>query len=269
MSCHNDCLFRDVDLSDVLRAREEKLRLEIDEFGSDYLLKVSIEDLTSHLADKYRLEPIVLLRDQIYIAASGDSKVDVSGNPRYSVLDPDEPCYVPGTFAEFAVPFAGDQMLFLAKPSSFDLNPPRAQILGQELRFRYTRTDHDHAAMRGNFDSEIEKVLNYLSWGREQVDAYNKNSPQEIRQRLNYRKDKFLKDKGLVEALGFPIKPRAGASLTYTAAITRKRLPIQKPTVASGPFNPEPVLETENYDHILGVISNMILVMERKLPGRD
>ena len=95
------------------------------------------------------------------------------------------------------------------------------------------------------------------------MEGFNKDLRERIRQRLDYRKQKFIKDKGLVEALGFPIKPRAGAATTYSVPVTRKKLPIIKPTVAAGPFKPEPALEVEHYEHILGVISNMVLVMER------
>jgi hypothetical protein len=80
---------------------------------------------------------------------------------------------------------------------------------------------------------------------------------------LNQRKEKFLKDKGLVEALGFPIKTRDSDSQTYAAPATRKKLPIQKPAVTSGTFKPEPRLEMEHYEHMLTVIASMIQVMER------
>jgi hypothetical protein len=38
-------------------------------------------------------------------------------------------------------------------------------------------------------------------------------------------------------------------------------LPLQKPSDA--PFTPEPTLNMKEYEHILSVISNMVVVMER------
>ena len=255
-------------MSDFLRVREQKIGNEIDRFSSDYVLKVSLTDLTEHLADKYRIEPVTLMRDQILIGDSGDTKADVTGDPRYSSFDDTERVLVPAVFAEFVVPFSGEPTVFRLRPSTFDFSPPRSNIVivGQELIFRYTRTDHVPQAMRAAFDQDLKSVEQYLTWGTAEIERYNANLKPQIQQWLNCRKEKFLKDMGLVEALGFPIKSRSGASQTYAAPVTRRRLPIQRPTATSGPFKPEPVLEMEHYEHILNVISNMVLVMERS-PG--
>ena len=67
-------LFSEAELFDFLRAREQEIRNEIDRFSSDYVLKVAFADLTEHLADKYRVEPVTLMLDQIHIGESGDTK---------------------------------------------------------------------------------------------------------------------------------------------------------------------------------------------------
>jgi hypothetical protein len=263
VSSDNDYLFKDAKLFDFLGKLGEQMRAEIDQYGSDYVLKVSLDDLTLYLTDKFKLEPVSLLRDQTHIGESGDTKLDVSNNPRYAGFDRGQPCFAPATFAVFVVPFTGDARLLRHRPSRFNYNLPRGRIEGQELRFRYTRTGHDPAAMRTEFDRDMQNVSNYIAWGTEDVEQYNRGLPQQIRLQLDSRKEKFLKDRGLVEALGFPIKARAGTVTNYTSPVTRKRLPITKPTVPSGTFEPEPVLEMDHYEHILGVISSMVLVMER------
>ena len=258
-SSEDSLLFSDGDLSATLQAQAAKLCAEIDAYPSDYVLKVSFDDLTNHLADKFHVEPISLLKDDIYIGDSGDTTVDMSHDFRYN----SRATHVPATFAEFVIPFAGDAAIFRLRPSTFNFSPPRAQITGQALHLRYTSLDHNHTAIRANFDNDLKSIEQFLLWGNAEIQSYNQQLEEKIRQQLSHRKEKFLKDKGLVEALGFPIKSRGGDSQTYAAPVTRKKLPIQKPVVTSGAFKPEPRLEMEHYEHILAIISSMVQVMER------
>jgi hypothetical protein len=252
-------LFCEGDLSATLQAQVAKLRAEIDGLTSDYVLKVSFNDLANHLVDKFHVEPISLLKDAIHIGDSGDTTVDMSRNFNYGA----GATRVPATFAEFVIPFTGDATIFRLRPSAHDYNAPRARISGQELRLCYTSVEHNSAAMRSGFDNDLKSIEQYLQWGVAEIESHNRRLEEIIRQRLNQRKEKFLKDKGLVEALGFPIKTRGDSPQTYAAPVTRKKLPTQKPTVVSGASKPEPRLEMEHYEHILTVISNMVPVMER------
>ncbi len=258
-SRENNLLFCEGDLSATLQAQVANLRAEIDGLASDYVLKISFEDLINHLVDKFRVEPISLMKDDIHIGSSGDTTVDMSHDFRYG----GRATHVPATFAEFVIPFTGDAQIFRLRPSTFHFNPPRAHVNGQALHLRYTSVEHNPAAMRSGFDNDLKNIEQFLQWGEAEIQRYNHQLEETIRQRLNQRKEKFLKDKGLVEALGFPIKTRSDSLQTYAAPVMRKKLPIQKPAVVSGTFKPEPRLEMEHYEHILTVISNMVQVMER------
>lgn len=252
-------LFQAGDLLGFLRSQVEKAAAEIDNLDSDYVLNVSLDDLASHLADSYNIEPISLLRDQIHIGDNGHTTLDMSHDPRYFGGG----LAVPATFVKFVVPFTGNPVLFRFRPSTYNYNPPSAEVVGNELHLRYTSIEHDPTRLRTSFESALGNIEQLLGWARKDIELHNPQIVQVIKQRLNYRKEKFLKDKGLVEALGFPIKPREGASQTYAAPVTRKQIPIQRPTVRSGTFKPEPRLEMEHYEHILSVVSNMVQVMER------
>jgi len=102
-----------------------------------------------------------------------------------------------------------------------------------------------------------------LKWASDDIGHFNKTLRDQALQRLQALKEKYLKDRDMIAALGVPVRPRAGASLTYAAPVVRKKLVIQKPVVATGAFKPEPELLMEHYEHILGVIGNMGQVMER------
>ena len=197
------------------------------------------------------------------IGEHGETQIDASRDPMCYIRDPTRPFYIKATFATFVIPFEGEAQVFRCRPSTYSTCPPTADVRGHEIRVRLTRTDHDHKAMRADFDGIRESIRKHVEWGVEEIRGFNANLRQQAKDGLELRKKKFLNDHGMVSSLGFPIRPRAGATTTYSAPVTRRKLPISKPAVASGPFRPEPELGMEHYEHILGVISNMVLVMER------
>ena len=265
MSRTHNYLFSEDYLSDFLRSRQEAMRAEIDGYKNDYVLKVSLDDLADHLADKHGIEPVVF-GQQVEIAEHGETKIDVRDDPRRAVFDRSRPCYVNATYATFVIPFTGDVQLFRYRPSQWSSLVPTGDVVPGEVRVRLQREDHDANAMRAEFERIQKSIQQHIDWGAEEVRIFNAGLRQQAKDRLEWRKKKFLDDQGMVAGLGFPIRQRAGTAATYTAPVTRKKIPITKPAVISGAFKPEPTLEMEHYEHILGVISNMVLVMERS-PG--
>lgn len=80
---------------------------------------------------------------------------------------------------------------------------------------------------------------------------------------ISARKQRLLADAGLVAALGIPIRRRDDAPETFAPPEIRRRPKVARPQPSAGSFTPEPALPGEDYDYILKVIENMILVMER------
>jgi hypothetical protein len=50
---------------------------------------------------------------------------------------------------------------------------------------------------------------------------------------------------------------------TYFVPVAKKKLAIQLPPASAQPFKPEPALEMQAYDQVLGMVSSMALVLER------
>ncbi len=256
-------LFADADLSDVFRHLEQKMLIEIDDFEGNYILNTSVEDLCDYLENKYRLDPPTLKMEETHISSHGEIDVDVSRDHSRHIRDRSSPFFIKGTYAEFAVPFEGDPDLFKYKPSSGYMVGACGIISGSEVHLTYTRTDHDSQAMRNEFDKDIRMINDYVGWIARDISPYNMGLREKARKRIEWRRDKLLKDQGMAAALGFPLKQRLDASKTYTAPVVRRKLPIQKPAATTETYVIEPQLEIKEYDHILGIISNMVQVMER------
>lgn len=257
----NELLFTRSDLSAVLQNQKHEAVRAIDAFDASRLVSTGVDDLMEHFLEEYKVEVIKILDDQTAVDQT-EVKIDVSQDRSRFIDDRSQPIYLDGTRITFFVPYEGDRNLFYCRPSTFDYNPPRVVVGQAEIQFIYDRLNHNAEAVKSQFDSDLGKLKRYLSWVERDVNQFNQELTQKIRQRIEWRKDKVLKDRGLVSSLGFPLRKRAYASLTYVAPVSRKKIKALPPATTT-PFAPEPALEMVEYDQILSIISNMVLVMER------
>jgi hypothetical protein len=109
---------------------------------------------------------------------------------------------------------------------------------------------------------------------RQDTENFHNSLRQKASYQIEFRRNKFLQDRGIASSLGFPLKQRDGAATTYIAPTVRRKL-LTRPSASRGTFQPEPVLEMQEYEHILSIINNMVVVMERspqafrKMPEED
>jgi hypothetical protein len=192
-----------------------------------------------------------------------EASIDVSQDLFRIVFDRSGPFYVKGNGVSFFVPFEGDKELFKCQPSTYTMNPPLGLIRENELVLHYDRTDHNAEAIKSTFQNDLGRIRQYLQWMSDNVSQFNQSLGDRVKSHIEERRSKLLKDQGLVSALGFPLRRRDGVPQTYIAPAVRRKAPISRPAGSTAPFKPEPVLEIQEYEHILSVVSNMVTVMER------
>ena len=257
-----DLLFYGADLRSVLARQETALSKEIGSLSEDRVLNTPPEELCDYFVEKYEVEPVVI--DEAGIEVDyGDAQVDVSHRFEYAVFDKSRPTYVSGTRVTFFVPFSGDPELFKCQPSTYTFNPPRGSVRDSDLVFVYDRTAQDVPNIGNEFEREKQSVKQYVSWIANDVAQFNSTLRQKVSQQIGARREKLLRDRGIVENLGFPLKRRSGVPRTYAAPAVKRRVAPKLPPVSSQPHKREPILEMSEYEHILSVISNMVLVIER------
>jgi len=257
-----DLLFSEYDLRAVVENQECRMFEEIDSIDGDRLLRTNLEDLSDYFEQKYRIDVPQLKEGETQVDQS-ENQVDVSKDSSRVSLDRKQPFYIRGTAVTFFIPFEGDGELFKCQPSSFTLNTPRARIREKEIAFTYVRTDHDATQVKLDFDYELAEVRKWLGWIAKDVAPFNTAVRGKARQRLEQRREKLLKDQGMVASLGFPLRKKGNAPQTYIAPTVRRKVTPVMPPESSQPFVPEPTLDMQEYEHILSVISNMVMVMER------
>lgn len=235
-------LFTKFDLGAVLEARGLKAKEAVDSMNGEPLLNSNPESLCRELEEQFSIS-VPALKEL-------GTQVDQQEASR-------------GTEIKFFVPFEGDSELFFCKPSSFTLSPPIADVGERELILSYTRLDHDAEAVRAEYYRDVASIREYLEWQQSQVQQFNEGLRVKLRQWVTARRDRLLKDKGMVAALGFPMRRRVDAPQTYVTPTVRRKPAISAAPATVKPFKPEPALDLAEYEHILSVISNMVHVMER------
>ncbi len=137
------------------------------------------------------------------------------------------------------------------------------QINPHALVFAYDRTIHNPEGILEAFQRDKNTLKQYLQWIAKDANQFNVSLPTKIVQHLEARHQKLLQDREGAAHLGFPLKRRPDAPTTYVAPDVKRWIPPSLPSVSTEPYKPEPVLDIVEYEHILSVISNMVMVMER------
>jgi len=254
-------LFSDGILSEFLESRKRELFQEIQEQDANYILNMSIIDFCNYLYNKYRLDVPVLDEEKITVDQQ-EKGVAVSNYTVRFILDRSKPVYLKGTSISYFIPFSGDPNLFRYRPSRFSLNPPNGVIKGNELRVSFDGIDQDPKKVKQDFNSILKEIKELLGWVENNIKQFNESLAKEIETKVKHRREKLLKDRALVANLGFPLRKRKNAPLTYVVPEVRRKI-TTKPTASTALYKPEPTLSMEDYEHILNVANNMALVMER------
>ena len=255
-------LFGRLRLYDILRYQEtEALKRAIESFDGNRLLNTPVSDLVDYFVNELQIVPIQVLKDQISVEQK-EINIDVSQDQGRLIIDRSAPFHVKGSQIIYYVPYHGDKNLLYALPSHSSSLRPRAKVTDTELQFVIESLHQDGPLIKAEFEGQLRNLQEYLEWSRQEIEPFNSQLPAIVQQAVEARRQKLLGDKGMVEGLGYPLRKREGAPNTYAVPVARKKI-ITLLTAKNEPYKPEPALEMAQYEQILSIISNMVMVMER------
>jgi hypothetical protein len=255
VSRQNEILFYKVDINAVTDTQLRNATSEIQQIDPDRLLNTPVDDLIAYITTKYRIEVPVLHRERAALDEPQETFIQINDYGRE--------IGVPATLVTLTVPFEGEKDMFFVRPSTYDTAPPRAAVDGNTVVLRLTVRNSEQGQVKQTLNSALDDIERYLGWQRSTIDGFNANIPGHAKQAIEARRERLLRDRNLVSGLGFAVKPRANAPMTYAAPQVRRKIEPRLPAAPSTLFRPEPVLQEAHYQHILNVIDKMTLVMER------
>lgn len=258
--------FRDGDTFATFRNLIETVVREIDNLQNEYILKASPAEMEQYYVDKVTIAPVVLDAESYYIEDQKAAQFDVSHDFN-SFASRGEKIVVSGTALHVAVPYTGDKMLWKIRPSSYSLSGyPEIEVREDAVVLVFSFPDDSANAERLKADiiHKIGSLADAVRNLARDVSNHNQTAPGEVRAALSRKRQKAAAAVGAVAALGIPFKRREQPP-TFVAPAKRRESPA-RPSVTMEAFAPEPVLDEREYEHILGVLKSMSLVIERS-PG--
>jgi hypothetical protein len=163
----------------------------------------------------------------------------------------------------FHLPFDGDPSMFRCVMAGPVRGIVQATIGDGYCLLRYRVEQAESDAIKAEYQADLGEIESQLGRRAEAARIFNASLTQAARSQLDARRSKLLSDQKLVDSLGVPVRRRAGAPQTYTVPAVRRKLRPTRPPAAAGGFAPEPALDMDEYEFILGVTMNMVAVMER------
>lgn len=163
---------------------------------------------------------------------------------------------VPGVVYELELPFSGDKEIFQLTSNSFDTAPPHARLAGQILTFSIAAREPEPEKIKAEIDRLVGSIERYLGWHRSMWASYPADLEREVRQRIEERRARLLRQKeaaSQLAGLGIKLKEKPGDARTYVPPAVQQRiepkLPPMRPSVP-----PEPTLDQQQYETILGLL---------------
>ncbi len=244
----------------VRDAQKKRLLEEVSQYPAETLLATSPEDLSAYFYEKFKLEVPVLDLSQ----AEADIR-EVLMNPthlRRDLYGDGGPQHVTGTEFTLDIPYEGDKVLFSIRPSTHSFNPPQADYRDGVLTIRLRTPQLDSERMKVEVDHTCERIQSALENLRKDVDPFNAELRVSALALIEERREKLLHTRSGAASMGFKMRERSGPK-TYPAPDVRRKIAPTPPKASAGTYTPEPVLDLTVYNHILDILDNMALVMER------
>ncbi len=237
---------------------------EIRSLDNEYVLKVALTELEDYYLDKVQIDPLVLHADQCYIETQEPTQIDVSRDFRRMVPHGGERAIVQGTRLEVCIPFEGDASLWKVRPSTFSTGGyPDIEIKANHVYIEFSFPDDsvDPQRLRSEIDRQVESLTDSVGYLANDVSKHNTTGEREVRAAIERKRDLAKSTVSAVASLGIPIK-RRDEPATFTVPVKRRKNPA-KPLAKQEPYEPAPVLDEKEYQHILKVLRGTALVIER------
>lgn len=265
--------FSEKSLHDFLLKQKEKVKLEISDLSNDDIAKIDINKWVDYFADRYRLEPIVLLDEKENLVYDlQETKIDMSHSLNWG-----------GGFADgynliFTVSYFGDSRLFDYRPSTYALSTylvdnfiksTSSKAGSFNLVQEYNKADFDKRDTSPEYIYQVfvkllETYKIALAHVCNEIKGYNNSLEKECRSCLEKRKEKADSYIATRKKINIPLQLNPNApNVTPIKIPPRSKPRQQRPTHQDLP--PEYGIEEETYKNINNIISMCGRTMENAL----
>jgi hypothetical protein len=169
-----------------------------------------------------------------------------------------------GFVYQLTLPFEGDSSLFFCTPEG-PLEPaPTAKVFQKNVMIRVAGYDVSLDEVRALLMNTLSTIKHYLISIDSAIQPFMQQLEVDARDAISRRKERILLSRSIASSIGYPLRHREGDFVSHISTDVGRRIPErQAPRNNRDAFAPEPALDEKEYQHILRVLSDMTVVMER------
>lgn len=246
-------------LQNHLEALTTSLRSEVNGEPENQLLNVDADQCVDYLASKYRASPLELDFENISVdqiermipAEMHGLSFNVTPGKSY-----------PRQVIVYHLPFDGSAALLGLRPSTFEMRTFEVDVSPGSLSFEVINWRDDADAIKREADEIVSFLRRNSGRANADIEAHNRQIRATAAALVASRRQELLDRLDLLHQLDVPVKQTGDVPETFSVTPTRRHV-VAKPTTSDTAYRPEPALDQGTYQHILTVIHDAGVEMER------
>jgi len=244
----------------------QRIETEIGSTSENYILNVSVEQYTEFLVEKYLVELPEIIFSEVF--ADNYEKEIPSEDFPYSFHVHDGEKYKK-QIIQFFVPTAGNSEILKYSPGINYITIGEShcdfEVESSSLKLEVIDFYNDVNKVKAIYDENVKKAQSEYELLNADVKSFNGLLRTLILEKVNNRRNNFLKKSEFMSALGIPLKKKLDTATTFSVPrpTLKTKISISKPIVVNQAFRPEPTLTIEIYNQILKVINDVGKNFER------
>jgi hypothetical protein len=198
-------LFWQSDTFNIIEQQKRAVAEAVERVPEQRLREAAADTLADELARSLTIDVPKLSEAEITVSLPKEVEITVRGRT-HGFYGFDGERTIKGTRIVFRVPFTGDPVMFSVRPSSFTLNPPRAEIGHGVLEKPFEAASLDQATVKREFEEFLRTVKENLVVQERDVAQFNVSLKQGVFAQISERKSRLQKGDALVSGLGYKVQ---------------------------------------------------------------
>jgi hypothetical protein len=200
-----DFLFSKGDFFTLSANQLEKAKFEARAIPEKRLKEASDDELVEGLVASNSLVPPEVKWEDATVNRT-ETQVDLMYVPNTMAYYDRRSVMAPGEMVTVTVPFQGDSRLFMIRPTTFTLNPPRAQVNRQTLTFDYSGTQVNIEQSKQEYERTKKEIIQHFTTLGADCQRYNEQIAPVVKPIVQEKRNRMEKGEAGLSGFGLPIK---------------------------------------------------------------